>query len=75
MHPSNGNGRLPKTERKMRNYYATHKLWNYYKDILYTIPENLFSPGFFFGWVSRNNPHASFCFFMSKTRNKTVGVT
>ncbi|HBO96926.1 MAG TPA: hypothetical protein DD648_02675 [Candidatus Omnitrophica bacterium] len=26
----------------MYNHYATHNLWNYWTDILNTIPENLF---------------------------------
>ena len=68
----------------MRDHYATQKIWRYWPSLndlgegiryLLAIPENLLSSGFFyFGQVGRNNPHASFCFCMSKTRNKTVGV-
>ena len=69
-------GRLPKTERKMYNHYATHNLWRYWVDILYTIPENLFFRDFFVSARLADTTHTP-CFVLLHQiiQNETVGVS
>ncbi len=60
----------------MHNYYATHNLWQYWVDILYTIPENLFFRDFFVSArLADTTPAPCFVLLHQITQNETAGVT
>lgn len=63
--------------RKIRDHYATHNLWNlwnYWMDIFYTIPENLFFPGFFVSaGLADTTPHVLFRFVTSNNSKRNSG--
>lgn len=74
MHPVSGTGRLPKTERKMHNHYATHNLWQYWMDTFIRDPEDAIFFGIFICPQRRaNTPHALFRFVTLNNSKRNSG--